>query len=324
MILIKKDYEHYVNIDTEVNLSNHVIHYNIHIVYFINCLCNINYLDWLVNQINLVRYMNANIHIISVIPSSKENEFRQKVLQLFPNVIIECYYENEFEYRGILKVWQLGQTFYKTNDIILYFHSKGMTHAKSYEHNKNDNYNIILNDIHKIKEIFTVFPKIDKIGFFSGGCGWIWYNFWYVRGSYIHSVEKPLKTSRRHYYEDWLGRKVSIADIFCDHERCTNTYYENTLHNCYSFFTDKITIANIGSYYDPNTNQLYNYPNTSSGVTYQVPVPALAPAPTPLHALTLTPLHALTLTPLHAPRRRFRRYLPLNRRRYRFFKRFKQ
>jgi hypothetical protein len=275
--------------------------------------------------------MNANIHIISTITPSKENEFRQKVLQLFPNVIIECYYENEFEYGGILKVWQLGQTFYKPNDIILYFHSKGMTHAKSYDHNKNDHYNIILNDIHKIKEIFTVFPKIDKIGFFSGGCGWIWYNFWYVRGSYIHSVEKPLKTSRRHYYEDWLGRKVSISDIYCDHERCTNTYYENTLHNCYSFFTDKITIANIGSYYDPNTNQLYNYPNTSSGVTYQVPVPALAPAPTPVSAPRPTPLHAPITARLHAPRRRFRRYLPLNRRpnlnqilRYRFFKRFKQ
>ena len=25
---------------------------------------------------------------------------------------------------------------------------------------------------------------------------------------YINFVEKPIKTNRRHYYEDWLGRTV--------------------------------------------------------------------------------------------------------------------
>jgi len=60
---------------------------------------------------------------------------------------------------------------------------------------KNDHYNIILKDIELIKEIFTIFPIIDKIGYCSGGIGWIWYNFWYVRGSYINKVEMPIKTT---------------------------------------------------------------------------------------------------------------------------------
>ena len=66
-----------------------------------------------------------------------------------------------------------------------------------------------------------------------GGNGWIWYNFWYARGSYIKYVERPIKTYRRHYYEDWLGRKVKNENyIICDNER-SYIFYENTLNTCY-------------------------------------------------------------------------------------------
>jgi hypothetical protein len=34
----------------------------------------------------------------------------------------------------------------------------------------------------------------------------VWYNFWYARGSYLNTVEQPIITERRHYYEDWLAR----------------------------------------------------------------------------------------------------------------------
>jgi len=189
---------------------------------------------------------------------NNEYEFKKKILKIFPNVIIECYYENEFEYRCIKKIWELGQTYNKRNDILLYFHSKGVTHNLSYESNKNDKYNIILKDIELIKEIFTIFPKIDKIGYSSGGIGWLWYNFWYVRGSYINQVEKPIKTNRRHYYEDYISRKVNCKnDMECLIER-PFSYYENTLDTCYSFYTNKINIKNIGSYYNPNDNKYYD------------------------------------------------------------------
>jgi len=260
MKIIKNRYEHYVNdnVETCFDYSEEII-YNIYIVYYINCQCNENWFNWLFNQINLVKYMNSNIYIISTIDQSNEYEFRKKILQIFPNVIIECYYENEFEYRGIKKIWELGQTYNKRNDILLYFHSKGVTHNKSYESNKNDEYNIILKDIELIKEIFTIFPKIDKIGFSSGGIGWLWYNFWYVRGSYINQVEKPVKTDRRHYYEDYISRKVnSENDKYSLIER-PFSYYENTLNTCYSFNTDKKSIKNIGSYYNPNDDKYYDF-----------------------------------------------------------------
>jgi len=247
-ILIKKNYEHYVNTETRITLQDSE-NYNFYIVYFINCTINPNYMDWLVNQINLVKDFGGNIYIISTISEALETEFRINVKKFFPKVYIECYYENEYEYRGILKVWELGQVNNKKNDIILYFHSKGITHHQNYEFVKNDNHNVILQDINKITEIFSIFPDIDKVGYSSGGLGWIWYNFWYARGSYVNRVEKPLKTERRHYYEDWLARKVEIGDEFSETERSNVTYYKNTLKNCYGFFTDQLNIANIGSYF---------------------------------------------------------------------------
>lgn len=257
MKIISQRYLHFIknNENIVVNLSYERI-YKLYIVYYINCFTNINYFDWLLNQIKMVYQFNGIIYIIATLNITEESQFKQKVTDIYPNVIIECTYVNEYEYPGILKVWELGQIHNKENDILLYFHSKGATHHKNYEGNRNDKYNIILKDIDKIKEIFTIFPSIDKIGYYSGGIGWIWYNFWYARGSYINMVEKPVKTQRRHYYEDWLSRKVKKEDQICENERSI-TYYENTIDSCYGFFNDA-NFGNIGSRYDPNINKMVN------------------------------------------------------------------
>jgi hypothetical protein len=186
--------------------------------------------------------------------TNKQKDFTQYVNNFFPNntLIYDFYTDNEFEYRGILKVWEIGQIYSKSNDIILYFHSKGITHNKKYIFNKNDNYNIILKDINKIKEIFSIFPSIHKIGYSTGGIGWMWYNFWYARGSYINQVEKPIKTKRRHYYEDWVARKVEKKeDQIVFHER-PQSYFKNTLESCYGFYYNlEKNVANIGTIWYP-------------------------------------------------------------------------
>jgi hypothetical protein len=225
--------------------------YRLFVVYFINCYVNHNYFDWLKNQLIYVENLEAKIYIMATISKTEENNLKKSVIMLFPNekITIECNSDNEYEYPGILKVWEIGQQNYRSNDIILYFHSKGVTHFPEYKYNKNDNYNIILKDYNKIKHIFTKYDNIDKIGYSCGGIGWCWYNFWYVRGSYIKQVEKPIKTTRRHYYEDWLFRKVKTEEeLYCDYER-PYSYYENTLMSCYSFYKDSIHWS-LGSYWD--------------------------------------------------------------------------
>jgi hypothetical protein len=252
MKIIKK-YTHYVSDKVQVELDK-VEKYNVYVVYYINGLVNSNYLDWLYNQLTIINY-GCPIYIVATILKSQEKFLRQSTALLFPtyNIHIECYYTNEYEYRGILKVWELAQKHYQRNDIILYFHSKGVTRHNNYSNNKNDKYNIILKDLDKIKEIFTIFPIIDKVGYSCSKLGWIWYNFWFVRGSYAHLIEKPIKTERRHYYEDWLVRKV-------DHvpgKKCTYTEkekdiscYNNSVDSCYGFYTNGKTILNIGSGFD--------------------------------------------------------------------------
>jgi len=256
--IVKGKYEHYVDDNLEVCLDVCEPKYTINIVYYINCQVNANWFSWLFNQINLVKNMGATIYIVATLDHDKECAFRSVVLENFPNVFIECYYENEFEYRGINKIWELGQYYNKKTDILLYFHSKGVTRNETYEFNKNDVYNIILYDIEKIKEIFTIFPQIDKIGYSSGGIGWIWFNFWYVRGSYLCEVEKPVKTNRRHYYEDYISRKVKChSDKYCLVERPI-THYENTLDSCYGFYTDQTNVKNIGSHFNADDGRYYS------------------------------------------------------------------
>ena len=213
-MVFKSRYKHYMNIETSVDLnhsSSSVCIYSLYIVYFVNCAINSNYWDWISNQIELVltNLRPLKVYIVATLRChADEVDFRERVFATFGNdkVSVDCYFENEFEYRGILKVWELAQFSNTRTDIFLYFHSKGVTHHQSYDQNRNDNYNALLKDVEMVEEVFSIFPDIDKIGYMSGGLGWIWLNFWYARGSYLVQVEKPIKTQRRHYYEHWLGK----------------------------------------------------------------------------------------------------------------------
>lgn len=264
MQCITKRYSHFINakyIDKLIINDKVEYDYNYIAVYYVNCITNENYMDWISNQLNYIIHSIKNVYVIATVKDiDQEKKLREDIKNLFKNIIIECNYGiNTYEYYGILKVWKLGQTFNRSDDILLYFHSKGITHHSDYSNNRNDAYNVILKNIDYISEIFDLFPSIDKVGYFSGGIGWIWYNFWYARGSYINQVEKPILTDRRHYYEDWLCRK--LIDPLCnkqvDNIERPTAFYENTLLSCYSFYTDEVNFGNIGSYYDPNSNQMF-------------------------------------------------------------------
>jgi len=258
---IKAKYDHYVADGVFFDKNAITQNYQFHIVYFVNCIINPNYFDWVKNQLSIVKdYENSFFYIVAIIEKEKEEEFKNRVileLDGFNNCCFNFYPENEHEYRGILHVWRLAQVHSDKNDVFLYFHSKGITHNDSYSKNINDNYNIILQDQNKIKEIFDLFPQIDKIGYLSGGIGWIWFNFWFARGSYLSKVERPIKTERRHYYEDWLGRQLKKGgDLFPEIEKSLDNYVHN-LYNCYAFETDKFNYGNIGWCFDSAKNQLY-------------------------------------------------------------------
>lgn len=51
-----------------------------------------------------------------------------------------------------------------------------------------------------------------KAGYAMSHGGFVWYNFFWVRDSYVRRLLEPIITPRRHYYEDWLGRLKSYDE----------------------------------------------------------------------------------------------------------------
>ena len=71
---------------------------------------------------------------------------------------------------------------------------------------------------------------VDRIGMFSSPAGWMWFNFWWARASYLQTVVEPVRTTRRHYYESWLGNLYEASTIgatepgrFEDCSKCLST-----------------------------------------------------------------------------------------------------
>ena len=56
--------------------------------------------------------------------------------------------------------------------------------------------------------------------------GWMWYNFWYARGSYLaNHCEEPKITDNRWYYEVWLAGPYDKSLV--------------PVHDCYSLYYDR-------------------------------------------------------------------------------------
>jgi hypothetical protein len=91
--------------------------------------------------------------------------------------------------------------------------------------------------------------------------GSVWYNFYYVRGTYLSTVEQPIITERRHYYEDWVGRAGALdIQVGAPYgpEREFSIYTPVDSQSCYALAADDDpTAANIGYYYDPNVEKRY-------------------------------------------------------------------
>lgn len=130
------------------------------------------------------------------------------------NVVISTEEINRFEYPGIKKVYDLAC---KDKDAIyIYFHSKGMVYHDS---NQRLDAEIKLTrhtlcNWENILHVFETQSNINKAGLFPGHGGFIWFNFWWARGSYLASQPIPIISECRYYYEDWL-RNNTWTDCYC-------------------------------------------------------------------------------------------------------------
>lgn len=224
--------------------------YNFHGVYFINCKMNPNFDSWIMGQAgkwptDLDLYIEATSK-----DCEKEDKLHAAVEQLVssrPHSVtqLNCHTEQDVEsheYYGIRKAWQLGKLHPGSEDVVFYFHSKGITHRDNYTayekfHKKNARATTrLIESTGLVKEVFDLFPSVAKLGMsYSKGHGWIWHNYWYARGSYLDKTDEPrLLPTNRYYYESWLGKAFNGQRS--DARMCYST--EHAL--------------NIGEYFDAN------------------------------------------------------------------------
>jgi len=193
--------------------------YKLYVVYFLNTKIHNEYRQWMKEHL---KYVPSNAYL-KVVAVSYDCKIESMMYDTYYNIVeyrdgpslLECHDEAEketFEYHGIRAMWEIGQMQTGRNDIVFYFHSKGLTHFRSWEkYSATDTFHSKLSEktlgqVDLVYEVFDLFPTVNKVGNKISQLGWVWYNFMFARGSYLKLVEEPIMTARRHYYEDWLGR----------------------------------------------------------------------------------------------------------------------
>lgn len=208
--------------------------FHINIVYFANLFVNpthgILLIDKQMEDLVATGLLDVStLHIVLSVPVKFNTTIKERIYQsFFPshNIIFHINNEDCHEYPGIQLVHSLASANGSANHYLLYFHSKGITRFRGEREmvEKNLHKTVIAQWKH-VLEIFETYPKIDKIGSTASDAGFIWWNYWWARASYLIHVEIPIKTERRHYYEDWLSKFV--RDPYND------TYLQSN-KNCWS------------------------------------------------------------------------------------------
>lgn len=245
---VRGRYRHLMSHLVPIVLGGQSSKYNFYGIYFINCKVNPNFDSWIVGQAGKwPSHLDLFIEATSK-DCAKEDKLHAAVQLLRssrPQSVtqLNCHTDQDVEsheYHGIHKAWELGQLHSGSEDVIFYFHSKGITHHNNYstferlqKKNARETTSVI-QSTSLVEEVFDLFPSVAKVGIsYSKGHGWVWYNYWYARGSYIKKTDEPrLKPTDRYYYESWLG--ISYQGKRSESSMCYST--SHTL--------------NIGEYFD--------------------------------------------------------------------------
>jgi len=211
---------------------------NIVIVYYIYLPIDRNWRSIVGGQLNdfIISGVNGRmfIHICSLY-SHLISECKEFIDSIYPNYE-EIYTSNQnlYEYPGIKLVYDISQK--NPDNIILYIHSKGMVFTYEDKELRTEKEMVLFrNTIYPHKKVLKLFEEntsINKIGLYPGQTGMIYFNFFWIRASYLKNP--PEINTDRFYYED---------------------YIENgDYHDCYSLVKE-----NICYFSQPDVmNEIYN------------------------------------------------------------------
>lgn len=239
----------------------------INIVYFFNAELNNCYEKLMKDQLkdliksNILDNQKVKLHSMIICSDLYK---KAKIKNLFRFLEKYGYYnyeitysENKYkEYEGINKVWEISKNNNSKESLIFYFHGKGISYfTNKYFYIRQPIERFIFKKIfakwEKNIELLIRFKSISKLGILSGGNGWLWFNFWIAKSSYIKNLEKPLERNRACYYEDWLGRYdiENCNDKLKKYKNEFNEIYHNTLNATLSLLSKPRQLKfNIGTF----------------------------------------------------------------------------
>lgn len=229
----------------------------VRMVYFVNCYINPRYLYMVTSQLKelqrtgLFEGARATLYVVSSGTDADRKRLNAELKRIFgdlPAVRHEHTRENQFEYPGIRKVRQLGQQ--DEQGYILYFHARGISRLKLGRFRRNRQrqekrlFRRVIGEWRQNLTWLHYLASAEKLGINCGGNGWVWFNFWWARASYVRHLEEPVVTDRRHYYEDWLGR--------CQPPGAKPGEYASNLNQCLSIASaPRFAKYNLGSDFHP-------------------------------------------------------------------------
>jgi len=165
------------------------------------------------------------------------------------DAVISTSSKNQYEYPGIKLLHDLVKS--DPDAVYLYLHTKGMsTHTQS---RTKIEIALLAGTFENWRRKIEIFKdiNINKIGLFpSSGAGffknvfginegWIWFNFWYAKGSYLINCREPIVYGIRYYYEGWLTMLKSNELLL------KNDCYSLFEKNNTKYFTDIEAAAEI-------------------------------------------------------------------------------
>lgn len=182
--------------------------YNIKIVYFVYLLPNMWY-DIVIEQLSALKklklYETASDIFLCAISDNVELDKLKTILDSEYNKIkiVNVFKENVFEYPGIKTIYEISEL--NENDIILYFHTKGITS------NKHDvRINLFKWVIETHEEIISEFnnnPKLEIATAFPNKSGTSYFNFFWVNSEYVRKYcKRPIICDNRFKWEVWLSK----------------------------------------------------------------------------------------------------------------------
>jgi hypothetical protein len=136
--------------------------------------------------------------------------------------------DNHYEFPGILALHEDSHS--NPDGVMLYFHAKGMVFHNSNTRLQRES-TLMRYVVAQWKDVLRAFeqPAVNKVCFGASSSGFCWFNFFWVRSTYLQNCSIPRVTHDRYYYESYLGTDCSPEQTSTDCYSMVANVYNKTV-----------------------------------------------------------------------------------------------